>query len=101
MNNRGIVGIDVHKSSKPKIPEMVGISMLIGFSMSLVFLSIATPESSNTYLAVLISIVVAALIGLFDDFKDLSPTLKMLLAMLSGFPIIALRVYNPRPIIPF
>ncbi len=101
MNSRGIVGVDIHKPNKPKIPEMVGIAMLIGFSTSLVFLSLVTPESGNTYLAVLLSIMVAALIGLFDDFKDLSPTRKVLLAMLSGFPIIVLRAYNSRPIIPF
>jgi UDP-N-acetylglucosamine--dolichyl-phosphate N-acetylglucosaminephosphotransferase len=101
MKNKGIVGIDVHKLDKPKIPEMVGISMLIGFSTSLVFLSIAVPNSGNVYLAVLLSIVIAAFVGFLDDFRDLSPTSKIFLALLSGFPILILKAYNPRPIIPF
>jgi UDP-N-acetylglucosamine--dolichyl-phosphate N-acetylglucosaminephosphotransferase len=101
MKSRGIVGVDVHKLDKPEIPEMVGISILIGLSTSLAFLSMAIPESSNTYLAVLLSIVVAAFVGFLDDLKDLSPISKMLLALLSGFPMIILKTYNPRPIIPF
>lgn len=101
MNRRGIVGIDVHKPNKPKIPEMVGVSMLIGFSTSLVYLALTIPELSNTCLAILSSIAVAAFIGLLDDFKDLSPICKVLLATLSGLPILLLRTYNPRPIIPF
>jgi UDP-N-acetylglucosamine--dolichyl-phosphate N-acetylglucosaminephosphotransferase len=101
MKSRGIVGVDVHKLDKPEIPEMVGISILIGLSTSLAFLSMVIPESSNTYLAVLLSIVVAAFVGFLDDLKDLSPISKMLLALLSGFPMIILKTYNPRPIIPF
>ncbi|MEM2240029.1 MAG: hypothetical protein QXM89_00665 [Candidatus Bathyarchaeia archaeon] len=101
MNGKGIIGIDVHKPNKPNVPEMVGVSMLIGFFTSLVFLFLTIPELSNTCLAILASIAIASLVGLLDDFRDLSPLCKVLLATLSGIPIIFLRAYNPRPMIPF
>lgn len=101
MSSRGIIGVDVHKLNKPKIPERVGISMLIGFSLSLILLSVAIPESSNSCLAIFSSTMIAAFVGFLDDFKDLSPFRKVLLAMLSGLPIVFLGAYNPRPVIPF
>ena len=101
MRRRGIVGVDVHKLSKPKIPERVGLSMLVGFITSLGFLCLVDAPSASTYLAIMLSILVAAGVGLIDDLKDLKPLHKVVLATLSGFPILALRAYEPRPLIPF
>lgn len=101
MRGKGVVGIDVHKPSKPKIPERVGFSMLIGFTASLGFLCLADTSSASTYLAILLSTLTAASVGLIDDLKDLKPPHKVILATLSGLPILALRAYEPRPIVPF
>lgn len=97
----GVTGIDVHKPSKPRIPEMVGLSMLIGLTLSLGILILADSSSAKAYLAVMLSTITAALVGLLDDLKDLSPLHKILLATLTGLPILILEAYNPRPVIPF
>ncbi|RLI26887.1 hypothetical protein DRO58_05185 [Candidatus Bathyarchaeota archaeon] len=101
MRGKGVVGVDVHKPNKPEIPERVGLSMLVGFIASLGLLCLVDTSSASTYLAVMLSILVAAGIGLIDDLKDLKPLHKVVLATLSGLPILALRAYEPRPLIPF
>ncbi|MEM4598418.1 MAG: hypothetical protein QW400_01895, partial [Candidatus Diapherotrites archaeon] len=36
LEKRGIVGIDMNKAAKPKVPELGGLFVLMGFSASLV-----------------------------------------------------------------
>jgi len=37
MKRKGYVGIDIHKNARPEVAESGGISMIIGFSVSLIF----------------------------------------------------------------
>jgi UDP-N-acetylglucosamine--dolichyl-phosphate N-acetylglucosaminephosphotransferase len=56
---RGIVGVDIHKENKPEVPEMVGISILVGFLLAAVSAYLIRKE-----LDIMAIIVVTCLVGL-------------------------------------
>lgn len=102
MNARGgIVGIDVHKLSKPRIPEMCGAAIPV----TLILLSSAYVliggGNSITMLAFSLVVGSAAIVGAVDDRLKLRGIYKPLLTLLCGLPIVALgllypnQVYNP------
>jgi UDP-N-acetylglucosamine--dolichyl-phosphate N-acetylglucosaminephosphotransferase len=98
---KGIVGIDVHKLSKPRIPEMCGAAIPV----TLVLLSSAYiligSGSAITMLAFSLVVGSAAIVGAVDDRLKLKGIYKPLLTLLCGLPIVALgllypnQVYNP------
>jgi UDP-N-acetylglucosamine--dolichyl-phosphate N-acetylglucosaminephosphotransferase len=98
---RGIVGIDVHKLNKPRIPEMCGASIPI----TLILLSTAYVliGGGNGLMMLAFSLVVgsAAVVGALDDRLKMRGIYKPLLTLLCGLPIVALgllypnQVYNP------
>jgi len=100
-SKRGIVGIDVHKLSKPRIPEMCGAAIPV----TLILLSSAyvLTGGGNAITMLAFSLVVgsAAIVGAVDDRLKLRGIYKPLLTLLCGLPIVALglvypnQVYNP------
>jgi len=50
MREAGIVGVDIHKPSKPVIPEMGGISILVGLTATVILSAIALPSFSTEFL---------------------------------------------------
>ncbi len=100
-SKRGIVGIDVHKLSKPRIPEMCGAAIPV----TLILLSSAYVliGGGNAITMLAFSLVVgsAAIVGVVDDRLKLRGIYKPLLTLLCGLPIVALgllypnQVYNP------
>jgi len=100
-SKRGIVGIDVHKLSKPRIPEMCGAAIPV----TLILLSSAYVliGGGNAITMLAFSLVVgsAAIVGAVDDRLKLRGIYKPLLTLLCGLPIVALgllypnQVYNP------
>lgn len=95
MRSKGIVGVDVHKRNRPKIPEMGGVSILIGLTVSMAAASMVTPHAWSRLTAFLAASVTAGLIGAVDDLRPLNAKVKPLLTMLAGVPILVLRAYNP------
>jgi UDP-N-acetylglucosamine--dolichyl-phosphate N-acetylglucosaminephosphotransferase len=47
MRQRGIVGIDVHKLQKPKIPEMCGLTIIAGLTVASLLSIMAVGEHSR------------------------------------------------------
>jgi UDP-N-acetylglucosamine--dolichyl-phosphate N-acetylglucosaminephosphotransferase len=100
-SRKGIVGIDVHKLSKPRIPEMCGAAIPV----TLILLSSAYVliGGGNAITMLAFSLVVgsAAIVGAVDDRLKLRGVYKPLLTLLCGLPIIGLgllypnQVYNP------
>lgn len=102
MRKKGIVGIDVHKVSKPEIPEMVGITFPICLAIALLGAFFLAPkEAFREILSFYLTVFIVALVGILDDLKGLGPHTKPLLTALGGLPILALGTYNPRPTLPF
>jgi len=101
MKKKGIVGIDVHKKSKPVIPEMGGIAVIIGIAASVTIASVLTPEKTRLLLSFLASTLIAGVVGAIDDLRPLSARVKPFLTLFSGMPILMLCTYDPRgPIFP-
>lgn len=96
-----IVGIDVHKTSKPKLPEMCGLAIVIGLVSSAGIASVVFPAEQGRLLAFILCVGIAAFIGLVDDFRTLSPRLKPLLTVAASFPIVFLGSYAPYLAVPF
>jgi UDP-N-acetylmuramyl pentapeptide phosphotransferase/UDP-N-acetylglucosamine-1-phosphate transferase len=97
--HRGIVGIDVHKLDRPKIPAMCGLSIIAGIAAGLFSLELLDGPSSDI-VAFLGTVVIAGGIGVVDDLRPLSSTLKPVLTALAGVPILLLGTFDPHPIFP-
>jgi len=84
MKRKGYVGIDIHKNARPEVAESGGISMLIGFSVSLIFLIIFFPSFFRETLTFLLTVLLAGVIGFIDDRKKLRSRYKIILSIFSG-----------------
>jgi len=103
---RGILAPDVHKLGQPQIPTMGGV---VFFSLIPIYLSLIYVIGEVTHrrvpifneiLAIIATITIAGLIGLIDDLHDLGLK-KVPLTIVCVIPILVLRAYYPRLIIPF
>ena len=97
----GIVGIDVHKLDKREIPEMGGLSIVIGLGASAIVSMIIFPEHITKFVGFLLTVLIAGFVGVRDDIKPLNPKLKPLLTAAASIPILLLGVFYPRPSLPF
>ena len=103
MLKKEIYGVDVHKKDKPKIAEIGGIIILIAIILTSI-IAIILINDSTSRLAIgifCLTITIAGIIGLIDDFKRLSAILKPALLLLASIPIIASGMYAPEPYLPF
>jgi UDP-N-acetylmuramyl pentapeptide phosphotransferase/UDP-N-acetylglucosamine-1-phosphate transferase len=97
MRRVGIIGIDVHKPSKPEIPEMCGLSMLIGLvASSIILLSI---QFNPKILAFTLTSTLAAIIGIIDDIFTLKAKVKTALTIICFTPIAIMYMIYPNYIV--
>lgn len=109
MRTIGKVGRDVFKIDRPEVAESGGIGFMILFILILVLgIFIApTQEVRGKFVLSLIVLIFVTIIGLVDDFKGLSATMKPLLLIIAALPVFFFREINgvmiatPRPVLPF
>ena len=84
----GISGLDMHKSGKPEIPEMGGISAIVGFivGLSLLLGEKEAGTSKPIFLTAVIGIVGAGFIGMVDDMVYVRQRNKAFLPFLFSLP---------------
>jgi len=87
MKKKGNVGYDIHKNAKPEIAESGGLSIVIGLIVSSSISILLFPTLIPIILIFLLTIILAATIGIVDDIKKLRSRYKILLTILTGFPI--------------
>ena len=92
--SKGWIGIDIHKVEKPEVAESGGIGIVIGLCFALVFMLILFPSLTNELLVILLTIIIAGVIGLIDDRKKLSSVKKIILTIITGGPIFILNFIN-------
>jgi UDP-N-acetylglucosamine--dolichyl-phosphate N-acetylglucosaminephosphotransferase len=95
MTEKGIGGPDVHKKDRPFVPEMGGLAVLAGTTVSVVAMVLLLPEVLSVAASFLGSTLIAGLIGALDDFKSLNAKVKPVLTLLAGLPLLVLHTYNP------
>jgi UDP-N-acetylglucosamine--dolichyl-phosphate N-acetylglucosaminephosphotransferase len=96
LRHRGIVGVDGHKPDKPKIPEMGGLSVLLGYTLAIVcgivVIHYLNPGLSKfQIIAPLLVFLIAGLVGFIDDLKKLHHHVKPLLLLAAALPLVLLR----------
>ncbi len=83
----GIDGADMHKKHQPRIPEMGGLSAIMGFIVGLsLFLGEKRGIDEPLFLTAIIGIVGAGLIGMVDDMVHVRQRSKALLPYLFTIP---------------
>ena len=88
--SRGWIGIDIHKLEKPEVPESGGISIALGLVISLVISIFIFPTLINEILVILLTVIIASIIGIIDDRIKLSSLEKTALTIINGGPIFLL-----------
>jgi len=101
MRSRGITGVDIHKKSKTKVPEMCGLAVLIGLAIGTIVYCLTMPLAVREATAFIGTVLIAGAIGIIDDLHPLGARTKPLLTALACVPILVLGTYVPYPDIPF
>ena len=90
-----IVGHDVNKPGRPEVAEMGGLGIVMGVVGALL-LAMAMNTffgyslNLNEIMAAMLTMVIIALIGIFDDLFDMRKDVKTLLPMIASLPLVAL-----------
>ena len=90
-----IVGHDVNKPGRPEVAEMGGLGIVMGVVGALL-LAMAMNTffgyslNLNEIMAAMLTMVIIALIGIFDDLFDMRKDVKTLLPMVAALPLVAL-----------
>ncbi len=100
-NKLGKVGVDAHKRSKPLIPDMCGIAVWAALGIGSVAVALLDASNAKNSAGFFLCASLAALIGMWDDFRSLGPVVKPLLTAFAAVPILLLGTYTPYPRIPF
>ena len=87
MKNKNFVGYDIHKNAQPEIAESGGISIVIGFSITSIFVIIFFHDFINETIVFLLTVLIAGAIGFIDDRKKLRSRYKIILSIFSGTTI--------------
>ncbi len=109
MRSIGKIGHDVHKVDRPEVPESGGIGfMVIYLILLLVGIFIAPNTISKYRLAVMLTVLtLVTLLGLYDDFRQLSAIMKPGLLVILSLPVLIFQkigdevLVSPTPILPF
>jgi len=85
-----IVGEDLHKREKPKVPTMGGIGVFAGFATAMT-LSALLQLDYRLMFAIFLSGTLALLAGLVDDLFKLGKVTLVVLTFLISMPVVAFR----------
>ena len=88
LKERGIVGKDLNKPGRPKVVEMGGIAVVIGFFTGISFVIVLDGIANKELLYVSLSAILgAAFIGILDDLFELRQRQKAFLPFLLAIPL--------------
>ncbi len=97
-----IFGFDVHKLNKPKVANIGGFVILLGFIFGSGFLYPFLMPPYNYYLITAILVVtLTCIIGIFDDLFELKPLQKIILLIIASIPLVITRLGDTSITIPF
>jgi UDP-GlcNAc:undecaprenyl-phosphate/decaprenyl-phosphate GlcNAc-1-phosphate transferase len=91
----GIVGTDVHKLSRPRVPEMCGAAVPITLILLGGIYALIASASWIPYAAFSLVVGLTALVGAVDDRLKMRGIFKPLLTLLCGLPLLILGIEFP------
>jgi UDP-N-acetylmuramyl pentapeptide phosphotransferase/UDP-N-acetylglucosamine-1-phosphate transferase len=98
-NRLDLMGADIHKETRPRIPKLGGLGIFLGvLAGSIAGLYMA--GFIDTAVALGLALSASAAIGLLEDFREINPIVKPILIAAAGIPIIILGTYTPYPELP-
>ena len=92
LREKGSIVQDYHKPEKPMIPRPAGPVLIIGIAISLIVVYLLT--FNEKCLAILLTTVIAFLVGYIDDKKVMPGWFKPAALLASALPIILLGAYD-------
>ena len=111
MKKRNLVGIDMNKVDKPKVSEMGGICVWLGFSTGIissifVFSYLKWIDVNLTFLlAGLSTIAMVGFLGVVDDLVGWKNGIRQwqhaLIPVFAALPLMAVKITNPPMVLPF
>lgn len=87
MKKNGHTGIDIHKNSKPEVAESGGIGIFIGFFITSILLMLFFPVFLNDIIIIMLTVILAGIIGYADDRIKLRSRYKIGLTLFIGILI--------------
>jgi len=94
----GIVGKNRNSLKQEEIPEMGGLVMIAGYSAGIIliislktFLDLFPSVSLTSILAAFSTIIIVALIGIFDDLVSVSQRVKAFMPVFAALPLMAIK----------
>jgi UDP-N-acetylglucosamine--dolichyl-phosphate N-acetylglucosaminephosphotransferase len=96
LQKAGMVGRDVNKPERPEVAEMGGIGVVAGMCMGVlacIFFNVFSGFGFELdfVLAALASVLMLAIVGMVDDLLDIPQSVKALLPLVAGIPLMAMR----------
>jgi len=92
MKAHGLVGIDVHKPSKPVCAEMGGIAVLLGLAGAFGFTALLRRDFDFRIISAFLTIVFVGFVGIVDDLVTLRQRYKPLLVAFASIPLLLANV---------
>ena len=98
LKKAGIVGKNMNSEFQEEIPEMGGLIMATGFSAGIItaislstFFHIFPSINLTSIYAVLSTILIVVLIGIFDDLISIKQGIKAIMPVFAAFPLMAIK----------
>ncbi|MFP4634100.1 MAG: MraY family glycosyltransferase [Candidatus Aenigmatarchaeota archaeon] len=106
LKQAGITGKDMNKKDKPKVAEMGGLAIIVGFCASLLpSIGVTRGETLVHLLGILSVTLIVTIIGILDDILGWKRGIRQwqhaLLPIFASFPLIALRAGEHTMNLPF
>jgi UDP-N-acetylglucosamine--dolichyl-phosphate N-acetylglucosaminephosphotransferase len=83
----GITGNDIHKPGRPLTAEMGGLSVLLGMLIGTSVVMIGSDDPMPPFLAGVVTVVGASLVGVFDDITAMRQRYKPFLVAVTAIPL--------------
>ena len=108
LKEAGITGKNMNSKEQEEIPEMGGLVILVGFCggiVLIIFLKVFYRFLPDVYLTTLLAtlstVLIVALIGIFDDLISMKQIVKAFMPILAALPLIAIEIGDRVLNIPF
>ena len=84
-----IVGIDIHKPNSPRIAEMGGVAVVLGFYLGVTYLAIfaSSTIAAPIFNASMLAILGSGFVGILDDLFAIPQRYKAILPFLASVPL--------------
>ncbi len=108
LKKAGIVGKNMNSEKQEEIPEMGGLIIVAGFGVGIVFtiflrtfFDLLLSVSLTSILAVLSTVLIVVIIGVFDDLISMRQWIKAIIPAFAALPLMALKEGYSMMRIPF